>query len=98
MADEMDSEPRPKIELTIGRVCCPLHSEPFRDEWPKGWMPFSLTLLQAGLATETLIDEAEQDPHLIDGALDRVPLCERVDPDVLMRAYIDCGLGRESKC
>jgi len=95
--DELD-DPRPKIELTIGRVCCPLHSEPFREEWPKAWMPFSLTLLQAALASETLADEAEQTEGWLNDALDRVPLCERVERDVLMQAYIDCGLGRIARC
>lgn len=97
MAD-MNDEPQVRLELSIGRVACPRHSEPFREEWPKGWTTFALTLLQAGLATETLMDEAEQNAAMIDGALERLPLCERVAPAVLMQAYIDCGLGRESRC
>jgi hypothetical protein len=98
MTDEELDDPRPKIELTMGRVCCPLHSEPFREEWPKGWMPFSLTLMQAALASETLADEAEQSEDWVNGALDRVPLCERVEPAVLEQAYVDCGLGKLSRC
>lgn len=98
MAEMHDDEPQPAIALSISRVCCPLHGEPFREEWPKGWMPFSLMLLRAALATPTLIDEAEQDVNLINGALDRTPLCERVEPEVLMEAYTDCGLGRMARC
>lgn len=95
--EELD-DPRPSIELTIGRVCCPLHGEVFREEWPKGWMPFSLTLLQAALGSETLADEAEQSEGWLNAALDRLPLCERVDAAVLEQAYVDCGLGRVSSC
>jgi hypothetical protein len=98
MADAEPDEPRLKIDLTARRVCCPLHSEPFRESGLLGWMPFGLTLLQAALASPTLKDEAEQDEMWLNGALDRVPLCERVEKELLLQAYIDCGLGKLARC
>lgn len=91
-------EPHPKIALTIERVCCPLHGEPFREEWPRGYMPFALTLLQAVLARPAFVDECEGHADWVDGALDATPLCERVTRDELLAAFTGCGIGKGAVC
>jgi hypothetical protein len=91
-------DPHPGIELSIPRVCCPLHGEAFRHEWPKGFMPFALSLLQGVLASPQFVEECEANVEWVNGALDREPLCERVDSETLLAALRDCGIGKDGTC
>lgn len=93
-----DTDPRLGIDLTIPRVCCALHGEAFRHEWPKGWMPFTMSLLNIVMAQQAFVDECEGSPGWVNDALDRSPLCERVEPETLLEALTDCGVGKQGVC
>lgn len=91
-------EPHAQIDLMIAHVTCPLHSEPFREDWPLGWLPFSVELLRIVTGESLFMDECASEPGWINGALDRLPLCERVSDVDLLEAYQECGIGKVSVC
>ena len=83
--------PTPTIELSVQRVTCPRHGEPFRARWPKGWPRFTLAVIRALLEEPTFAEALHGDIAAVNAALDVRPACERVPPDVLRAAYRDCG-------
>ena len=94
----MSTRPTPTIELSVQRVTCPRHGEPFRARWPKGWPRFTLAVIRALLEEPTFAETLGGDIAAVNAALDVRPACERVSPDVLRAAYRDCGIGTRARC
>jgi hypothetical protein len=92
-----DPKDRPAIDLTVERVACPLHGEVFRATWPKGWLPFSMGLMQEVL-NGPLAQQCGGDVRRINAALDAKPCCERVPVETIERLYGECGVGVDRVC
>lgn len=85
-----DSEPIP-IDLSLERVACPRHGEPFRTKWPDGFMVFSLNLFEA------FIKEKDDDIS-VQETIDARPLCELVNAFDLLHAYQASEIGIMASC
>lgn len=101
-------EKNPAIEMTVRRVSCPRHGEPFRDQWPKGWALFSVQLMQWVLDDPRTLKEARDlagvgaeekvEPKWIEAVLDVRPACCRIGNTRLMRAYEESQVGHRARC
>lgn len=97
---------RPRVDLIPERVACSRHCEPFRAKWPKGFILFSLALIDDIWQNERVIRDAKRiqghdglvDPKIIEGVLDIKPACCRVTKEQLLRAYALSELGRVGRC
>jgi hypothetical protein len=85
------SDPPNLIFDPFVHVTCSRHSEPFRAEYPRGFVVFTMTLLTDCFKSEEIQREARS---LEEGWEDRFiallkerPACERAEADALKRAY-----------
>ena len=85
------------VDLTYERVLCPQHGEPFRTDWPDGFAEFSKVIFETLTKTEgfTLIGGSSR---LIHEALERSPICERIEKHALLGAYHMAGFGVVAEC
>ncbi len=85
------------VDLTYERVLCPQHGEPFRTDWPDGFLEMSKVLFEA-LIKDRAFETIGGNRMLIHEALDRSPICERVDKQALYGAYLMAGFGTVAVC
>jgi len=98
------------IAISIERIACPRHGEPFRANWPKGWAMFSLPLVQEILESEEVHEEIAKleghegdpdhklNPRTVEQVLDIRPACCRVSPERLLKAYHESNVGTIKRC
>lgn len=89
---------KPSINLEIRRVVCAVHGEPFREQWPKGYIPFLLFAIDAVMAQEGFVAYAGREVEKIDAMLDVKPLCCRLSPEKRLQAFVQCELGKIGTC
>jgi hypothetical protein len=78
----------PTVDLPVQAVCCAVHGEPFRHQWPAGYPTFAVTILKAALAAHELIDAAGGDTARLNAAIAEFgPLCRLVDAEARLEAY-----------
>lgn len=87
-----DGGPPIPIDLSFERTVCARHGEPFRINWPAGFMVFGLTVFEAFVK-----QPAAQDID-IQAAIDARPLCELVNTFDLMHAYQRSDIGVQGEC
>lgn len=89
------SNPTEVVDMTHARVICGQHGEPFRTEWPRGYLIFSTLIMKALLNRDDFLEEArkvtgtpagEDIPvKAIEKVLDVRPACCRVSKPMLVR-------------
>lgn len=94
--------------LTHQRVMCPLHALPFRDEWPRGVVIFTVAIVKYVTAIDGIWDEARElanagpDAELgikaLEPVLDRRAACCRVTPNELVAVYEETKIGVKRHC
>jgi hypothetical protein len=89
---------QPTINMEFHRCFCAVHGEPFREQWPKGYVSFVLPAMQAVLEQEGFRAYAGGDVEKINELLDQRPVCCRLSPDRLCQAYVESGVGVQGKC
>lgn len=89
---------QPGITLEPRRVICARHGEPFRINWPAGYIPFMLHALERVLQQEGFSAYAGNQVENIDALLDQRPLCCRMSPDDRLEAYARSGIGTRGFC
>ena len=99
----LTEEQQSGIVLNGARVFCPLHFSPLIEQWPKGFEKISKYLYDAWMDEREYASLGDAlnpivDPNIIHTMLDEKPLCCRVEPQTLMKAYINSKLGRQIKC
>lgn len=87
-----------QVDLTVERIVCSRHGEPFRTDWPDGFTPFSIALFEDLVETDTFADSVGNTTSGFEHALDATPICERISKPKLLRAYVDSGVGVEGTC
>lgn len=95
--DQLEN-PWTAIDLTVERVACPRHGEPFRHRWPQGFPTLATTLLQAVLEDPAFVGVTGGEVDQINTTLTARAMCERVSKPTLMAAYITSGVGVEKRC
>ena len=95
--DQLENPSEP-IDLDYTQVFCPRHGQPFREDWPKGYIVASLELLKEVMNSETFQKLTDGQVSMINSLLRARPLCERVSAATLLRVYIVAGIGRERRC
>lgn len=99
-------DPAKTVNLVSNRVICQRHGEPFRSQWPKGYLVFGLEGLYYLLNEDKrLFDDAarlkvgdEPVQRGIERALDEKPVCCRLPTDKVMSGYMKSGIGRRGRC
>jgi hypothetical protein len=89
------TDPSRMIDMSNERMTCPVHGEPFREHWPKGYGVYCVWTLRALLNNPAFIADVErlggdygEDFKLgVERALDELPACCRLGPVLLFSAY-----------
>jgi hypothetical protein len=92
------SDEKPQVDLTMERVCCSRHGEPFRAQWPKGWGVFTVALFRSLMGSDAFANEIQREVSRVNEALDHKPLCERATAEQLLDAYTQSGVGTVARC
>jgi len=94
------SDDKPLIELPISSVVCRVHCEPFRANWPAGYLPFSVYAFKALSMDPTggFIESIGGDISLASAAFAERPICSRLTADQLVATYIEAAFGVEARC
>lgn len=92
------TESKPSIMLEPGRVICKLHGQPFRANWPEGYVKFLLFAMNAVLGQEGFVALAGGNVETINALLDDRPLCCRMSPEKRLEAYAQSGIGHPGYC
>lgn len=96
------------IMLTQARMCCSLHGEPFRAQYPKGVPIFMVHSFQMVTAIPGIWEEArriagaapdtELHPKTMEAVLDVKPICCRLTRKQLFDCYIESKVGTMGRC
>lgn len=80
---------KPQIVLPVEAVCCRAHGEPFRTDWPKGYLGFCLELATTAIETSDELKRATGgDVNKLNAVIAEFgPLCRLVDRKQRMAAY-----------
>ena len=89
---------QPGITMEPHRVICKLHGEPFRANWPAGYVPFLLFALDKVMGQEEFVAYAGGEVAKVNALLDERPLCCRLSPDDRLEAWSKTGLGQRGFC
>ena len=102
---EMNPATTTAIVLLHNRVCCPVHGEPFRAEYPKGYPTFMIKSFQEVTVVPGLWDECKrltgkEEPTAkdLEAVFDVKPICCRLPVAKLVEVYEDCGIGKVARC
>jgi hypothetical protein len=87
MSEPNSDVPKDVIDLPFERVLCPVHGEPFRPQWPSGYLLFALKAFEQVIAQEDFAAETGSDKAQIGPALARKPLCCRLNAMALLELY-----------
>lgn len=79
--------PNVDVMLTLNRVVCSLHREPFVVDFPKGYIQFMLYAFDEFTKMESFPEKKED----IDSVLDEKPLCCRLSKATLLETYEEAG-------
>ena len=90
---------RPVIEVPdVKLMLCRVHGEPLRAQWPKGYPSMVMTLMQALVEDEELVELTAADAGRITAILPEfAPLCGRY-PKLIRPALEATGLGVHAAC
>jgi len=84
---------RPRIELDFQTAWCPLHLEPFRDDWPAGAAVGMLRLFDAAVRDPRVTQHAGGDADNLNSTLGEfTPLCCFIDAGELSLVYAEAGV------
>ncbi len=89
---------QPAIVHEPHRVICAKHGQPFRADWPAGYVPFMLLALQRVLDQEGFAAYAGGEVENINSLLDEKPLCCRMSQDHRLEAYATSGIFKPGFC
>jgi len=98
IAPEQLVNPADPIDLSMERVLCPRHGEPFRARWPKGFPTMAIASLKTIMADPGFAALTEGEVGQINELLSQRPICERISSPDLMTLYIESGIGRDARC
>lgn len=88
----------PQILLTLERLLCARHGEPFRAQWPKGFPIFTVKAFQVVASKPEIAAAVEGDVRGIERLLDEKPACCRLTSDEMLALYGDAGIGVVATC
>lgn len=101
----VDEPKQPDITLKREHLTCLRHGEPYRKDWPKGYMILSLMLFEAVIALNSLQDEIREvtgsekaDLKSITPLLKKRPACCRVPAATMFEIYLKSKIGVLAKC
>lgn len=108
----MAEDAKTPIMLTHDRAFCPIHGEPYRADYPRGY-PTAMVMLAAAVLEDDRTprdlralcgqteDELAGDPVLfnrqVEALLDAVPACCRIRPGKLREIYIET-VAKPARC
>jgi hypothetical protein len=96
---EADPLDKPYLDLKLPQAAvCPIHGEPFRKDWPKGYGQIAILVIETIQEDEGLAEEAAGDPLRLPDLLLKRPACERVPRGRLMKMYVDAKIGVDGTC
>lgn len=114
MPDELpEGIDREAITINLQRVCCPVHGELLRADWPSGFAVVSLTIFRAAIERDpraapgaTLLEACGWKPgmsasartDLIDALTATRPLCYFVERTTIRDAFMEAGILRVRRC
>lgn len=87
------------LQLDVQAVACVVHAEPFHAQWPAGWLPFALYLMQHALGDAPqegdfarVLKAAHDRGQPLEQSLAALlpeygPLCHIAKPETLLAAY-----------
>lgn len=98
--DPKTGEPFAGIVMTHQRAVCPLYGEPFRADYPRGFLVFQVKAFQAVTAVRGIWEEANEiagvprdadhDVRRMEAVFDRKPICCRLPKPQLVALYKEC--------
>ena len=98
------------ITFKLRQVVCMRHGEPFREQWPKGYMLFLLEAFDKILGPDGDLARRDKvwagkpdDSHAMDvthieSAFTRKPMCCWLTRDELLELYIKSEIGKRKFC
>lgn len=83
------SEDKPQIDLSVAACVCRVHGEPFRKNWPSGYLMFSLHAVTTAIEhNEEVAEYAGRDAHKLNGVLaEWGPLCRLLTVEQRREGY-----------
>lgn len=108
LPDEMNPEKTDAVVLKHSRLFCALHGEPFRSQWPKGFVIAMVKGFQMFTAIDGVWDEARRlhglgadidlIPKHLEIVMDARPICCRIARTLLLELYKETGIGTMARC
>lgn len=86
------------LSFPVNALLCNRHGEPFRLEWPKGYLSVVGCMLSWLKSSPGFAQECEGKTDNLVKLLQEKPFCCRISKGELIQIYLDSGIGKLASC